>query len=97
MELICVDVRPEDVPGHLLVFSQKRCAGKSYEDRALKPALHLFVHVAALRSVALVDEHVKPPGDRGRFPFEVRHVELVYESTQETRCRRPELLDELRP
>ena len=61
VELVGVDVGAEDVPRHLLVLAQERRAGEADEDRALQPALHLLVHVAALGAVALVHEHVEAP------------------------------------
>ena len=97
VELVGVDVGTEDVPRHQLVLAKERRAGKADEDRALQPALHLLVHVAALRAVALVHEHVEAPADRGRFPLEVGHVELMDQRAQQARRGRPELLHELRP
>ena len=61
VELVGVDVGAEDVPRHQLVLAQERRAGEADEDRALQPALHLLVHVAALGAVALVHEHVEAP------------------------------------
>ena len=92
-----MDVGAEDVPRHQLVLAKERRAGKADEDRALQPALHLLVHVAALGAVALVHEHVEAPADRGRFALEVGHVELMDQHAQQARRGRPELLHELRP
>ena len=64
VELVGVDVGAEDVPRHQLVLAQERRAGEADEDRALQPALHLLVHVAALGAVALVHEHVEAPAAR---------------------------------
>ena len=38
VELVRVDVGAEDIPGHLLVLTQERRAGKADEDRALQSA-----------------------------------------------------------
>ena len=97
VELVGVDVGAEDVPRHPLVLAQERRAGEADEDRALQPALHLPVHVAALGAVALVHEHVEAPADRRRIALQVGHVELVDQRAQQARRGRSELLDELRP
>ena len=64
VKLIGVDVGAKDVLRRLLVFAQERRAGEADEDRVLQPALHLFVHVAALRAVAFVHEHVEAARER---------------------------------
>ena len=97
VELVGVDVGAEYVPRHLLVLAQERRAGEADEDRALQPALHLPVHVAALRAVALVHEHVEAPVHRRRLALQVGGVELVDQRAQEARRGRAELLHELRP
>ncbi len=97
VELVGVDVGAEDVARHQLVFAQERRAGEADEDRALQPALHLLVHVAALGAVALVHEHVEAALNGRRRAFQVGRVELVDERAQQARRGRPELLHELRP
>ena len=92
VELVGVDVGAEDVARHLLVLAQQRRAGEADEDRALQPALHLLVHVAALGAVALVHEHVEAPADRRRLALEVGRVELVDQRAQQARRGRAELL-----
>ncbi len=82
MELVGVDVGAEDVSRQLLVLAQKRRAGESDEHCALEPALHLLVHVAALRAMALVHKHVEAPRDRRWIALEVCRVELVDERAQ---------------
>ena len=77
VELVGVDVGAEDIPRHLLVLAQERRAGEADEDRALQPALHLLVHVAALGAVAFVHEHVEPAVHGRRRAFQVGGVELV--------------------
>ena len=92
-----MDVSAKDVTRHGLVPAEERCAGKTNEQPSLQPALHLAVHVAALRPVAFVDEHVEAPRNWRWIALEVGHVELVDQRAQEARCRRSELFDELRP
>ena len=87
-----MDVGAEHVARHLLVFAQQRRAGEADEHRALQPALHLLVHVAALGAVAFVHEHVKAPLHPGRRPFQVGRVKLVDQRAQQARRCRPEFV-----
>ena len=92
VELVGVDVGAEDVPRHLLVLAQERRAGEADEDRALQPALHLLVHVAALGAVALVHEDVEAAVHGRRRALQVGRVELVDQRAQQARRGRAELL-----
>ena len=92
VELVGVDVGAEDVARRLLVLAQQRRAGEADEDRALQPALHLLVHVAALGAVALVHEHVEAAVNRRRRALEVGRVELVDQRAQQPRRGGAELL-----
>ncbi|MCY1360827.1 hypothetical protein D9M69_474720 [compost metagenome] len=77
VEFVGVDVGAEHVSRHLLVFTQQGRAGKTDEDRPFQPALHLFIHVAALSAVAFIDKDVEAAMDTGRFALQVGGVEFV--------------------
>ena len=80
------------------VLLQQWRAGEADEDRVLQPALHLLVHVAALRAVALVHEDVeaamhmwrrRPSGRQDRTCGSVRRAAGASVA--------PSLCDKLRP
>ena len=90
-----MNVSAEDLARGLPVLPQQRGAGEADEDRALEPALHLLVHVAALGAVALVHEHVEAAGDARGRPRKLRRVELVDQRADQARRRRAQPAHEL--
>src|SRR5690242_1360816 len=97
MEFVGVDIGAEDIARHLLVFAQQRRAGEADKDRMTQPALHLLVHVAALRAVAFIDKYVKLAMHRRWLALQVRGIEFMNERTQQPGRRVAELAHELSP
>ena len=87
VELVGVDIAPEDVTRHLLVFLQQRRAGEADKDGMAEPALHLLVHVPALGAVTLIDKDVELAVDRRCRALQVGGVEFVDERAEQARQR----------
>ena len=89
-----MDVRAEHLAGRLFVFPEQRRAGEADEDGVREPAAHLAVHVAPLRAVTLVHEHVESSPHRRQVAAQVTGVDLVQQGAHQALLRGRELLDE---